>query len=86
MLRERYEQIRERVLQPTGIRVGSDVAMQRGMRSWMEAGWREEISPLAPALAAGGPRVEPAFQQVVAIWAGVLVDQAERSYGGPREA
>ncbi len=84
MLRERYEQIRERALERTSI--GSDVVMRRGMRSWMEAGGREEVAPVAPASHAGRPQPDQAFQQIVAVWASVLVGQAERSYGGQREA
>ena len=86
MLRQRYEQIRERAIGRTAIGIRNDVVMRRGMRSWMEAGGREEVSPMAPAFPGGGPPVEPALQQIVAVWAGVLVSQAERSYGGPREA
>ena len=86
MLRQRYEQIRERALERTALSISSDVVMRRGMRSWMEAGGREEVSPVAPAFSDGGPQVEPAFQQIVAVWASVFVDQAERSYGGQREA
>jgi len=86
MLRQCYEQIRERALHRTAPSISSDVVMRRGMRSWMEAGGREEVSPATPAFPDGGPQVEPAFQQIVAVWAGVLVGQAERSYGGPREA
>ena len=86
MLRQHYEQIRERALQRTALRISSDVVMRRGMRSWMEAGWREEVSPVPPALSDGRPQTGLTFQQIVAVWAGVLVGQAERSYGGQREA
>lgn len=86
MLRKRYEQIRERALERTAMGVGSDVVMRRGMRSWMEAGWREEVVPVAPCSPEGRPQSDQAFQQFVAVWASVLMGQAERSYGGQREA
>jgi hypothetical protein len=86
MLRQRYEQIRERALARTAIGIGSEVAMRRGMRSWMEAGWREEVTSAAPAPHAERPQPDRAFQQIVTVWASVFVGQAERSYGGQREA
>jgi len=86
MLRERYEQIRERALGRTAIDIGSEVVMRWGMRSWMEAGCRAEVAPAAPASPAGRPQPDQGFRQIVAVWASVLVGQAERSYGGPREA
>lgn len=85
MLRQRYEQIRERALQRTAIAIGSDVVMRRGMRSWMETGWRQEVAREAPAFPEETPQLDQAFQQIVAVWASVFVSQAERSYGG-REA
>ncbi len=85
MLRERYEQIRKRALERTAIGIGSDVVMRRGMRSWMEASWQEEVASVAPACHAGRPQPDQAFQQLVAVWASVLVGQAERSSGGQRE-
>ncbi len=86
MWRERYEQIRERALQRTASGIGNEVVMRRGMRSWMEAGWREGAASGAPASSAGRPRPDPAFQQIAAVWASIFVSQAERSYGGQREA
>ncbi len=79
MLRERYEQIRQRAIQRTGISIGSEVVMRRGMRSWMEACGREDMSPVAPAFPDAGPQVESAYRQIAAVWADVLVGQAERS-------
>lgn len=81
MLRERYEQIRERVLERTAMDIGSDIVMLRGMRSWMEAVWREGMASLAPASPESKLRPDHGFQQIVAVWASVLVGQAERSYG-----
>ena len=81
MLRKRYEQLRERALERTVISIGSDVVMRRGMRSWMEAGGREEMPAVAPAF----PQADPAFRQIVTVWASALVGRAERSYGGQRE-
>jgi hypothetical protein len=85
MLRERYEQIRKRALERTAIGIGSDVVMRRGMRSWMEASWQEEVASVAPACQEGRPQPDQAFQQLVAVWASVLMGQAERSSGGQRE-
>lgn len=85
MLRERYEQIRERAIERTASSMGSNVVMRQGMRSWMEAGGREEIATVAPGFHQGTMQVDPAFRQIVAVWASVLVDQAERSSGGQRE-
>lgn len=85
MLRERYERIRERALEPAAAGVGSDVVMCRGMRSWMETGWQGEMAPVAPAPTEGRLPPDRAFQQIVAVWASVLVGQAERSYRGQRQ-
>jgi hypothetical protein len=86
MLQQRYEQIRERALQQTAMAIGSEMVMRRGMRSWMEAGWRETTAPVAPASHEARPQPDQAFQQIVAVWASLLVSQAERSYGGQRQA
>lgn len=86
MLRERYEHIRKRALERTALAVGSEVVMRRGMRSWMEAGWRPEVTPEAPAVQEERPQLDQAFQPIVTVWASVFVSQAERSYGGQREA
>jgi len=48
MLRERYEQIRQRALERTAIAVGSGVVIRHGMRSWMETGFREEAAAEVP--------------------------------------
>ena len=85
MLRERYEQIRQRALERTAMGIGSDVVMRRGMRSWMEASWQQEVASVAPASHEGRPQPDQAFQQIVAVWASVFVAQAERSTGGQRE-
>jgi hypothetical protein len=86
MLRERYEQMRERALERTALGTGSDLVMGRGMRSWMETGWQEETAVIAPAPAGRRLQPEQNFQQIVTVWASVLLWQAERSYGGPRKA
>ena len=85
MLCKLYEQIRERALERTVISIESDMAMRRGMRSWMEAGGREEMAAVAPGFPAGTTQADPAFRQIVTLWASALVGQAERSYGGQRE-
>ena len=85
MLRERYEHIRKRALERTALAGGSEVVMRRGMRSWMEAGWRQEATP-EPAVQEEKPQLDQAFQPIVTVWASVFVSQAERSYGGQREA
>ncbi|HXJ41347.1 MAG TPA: hypothetical protein VNH18_18845 [Bryobacteraceae bacterium] len=79
MLRKRYEQMRERVLEQSATGAGSDLVMRRGMRSWMEVGWQEETAVIAPAPADGRLRPKQNFQQMVAVWASVLLWQAERS-------
>ena len=86
MLRERYEQMRERALERTAMGAGSDLVMRQGMRSWMEAGWPQESAAVAPAPAERRLRPDQDFQQMVAVWASVLVGQAERSHGGQRKA
>lgn len=86
MLRERYEQMRERALARTAMGAGSGLVMHQGMRSWMEAGWQQESVAVAPAPAERRLRPEQYLQQIVAVWASVLVRQAERSYGGQRKA
>jgi len=48
----------------------------------MEAGWREEIAPVAPAPLKGRLDPDHGFQQMVAVWASLLVGQAERSHRG----
>jgi hypothetical protein len=82
ILRERYEQLRQRALERTATGMGSELAMCRGMRSWMEAGWREEMAPVSPAPSGGGLQPDHSFQQMAAVWASVLVGQAERSHRG----
>lgn len=79
ILRERYEQIRERALEQTANAIGSDVLTRCGMRAWMEADWREQVGPVAPAFPAARPRPDVNFQQIVTVWASVLMGQAERS-------
>ena len=86
MLRERYEQMREGALERSAKGAGSDMVMRRGMRSWMEAGRQQDSAAVAPAPAEGRLRPDRDFQQMVAVWASVLVWQAERSYGGQRKA
>ena len=87
MLRQRYEQIRQNPLERTAIGMGSDVVIRHGMRSWMEtASWEEAAAAGTPAFQDGRPPADPSFQQIVAVWASVFVDQAERSNGGQREA
>jgi hypothetical protein len=82
MLRERYEQLRARALERSAIAIRGDLVMHRGMRSWMESGSWEE----APAFPEGRAPADQSLQQIVTVWASVLVGQAERSYGGQREA
>jgi hypothetical protein len=48
----------------------------------MEAGWREEFAPLTPAPSEGRTQPNPGMQQMAALWASVLVGQAERSHRG----
>jgi hypothetical protein len=86
MLRERYEQIRQRALERTAIAVGSGVVIRHGMRSWMETGFREEAAAGVPVFPEGGPPPDGSFQQIVAVWATVLVGQAERNCDGQRQA
>jgi hypothetical protein len=86
MLRERYEQIRQRALERTAIAMGSGVVIRHGMRSWMETSSWEEAAAGAPALQEGRSPADQSFQQIVAVWASVLVGQAERSCGGQRQA
>lgn len=56
--------------------------MCRGMRSWMEAGWREEMVPVLPAPSEGRLQPNQGFRQMAAVWASALVGQAERSHRG----
>lgn len=86
MLRERYEQIRQRALERTAIAMGSGVVIRHGMRSWMETGSWEEVAAVAPVFQEGTAAADQSFQQIVAVWANVLVGQAERSCGGQRQA
>lgn len=85
MLRQRYEQIRHRALARTAA-IGSGVVIRHGMRSWMETGSGEEASAMGPVFHEGLPAADHFFQQIVAVWASVLVGQAERSCGGQRQA
>jgi hypothetical protein len=86
MLRERYEQVREQALERAGSGPANTGEIRWGMRSWMEAGSQPENSTVrsAPVETRSQPGWE--FSQMVAVWASVLVWQAERSYRGQREA
>ncbi len=86
MLRERYEQMREQALERAGIGLANAGAMRWGMRSWMEAGYQQENSTVMSAPVETRSQPDWEFSQMVAVWASVLVWQAERSYGGQREA
>jgi hypothetical protein len=79
MLRQQYEQIRQSALERTGIGMGSGVVIRHGMRSWMETGSWEEAATGPPAFQEGRPLADRSFQQIVSVWASVLVGQAERS-------
>ena len=76
--------MRERALTQAG---GRELGMRWGMRSWIEAGGREQAAPVAPT---GQERTEPPpedrWQQIAALWASVFVGQAERSQCGQRQA
>jgi hypothetical protein len=85
MLRQRYEQIRARALERAAIGI-SETVMRLGMRAWMEAGCQAEIVYAAPAPTEGRLPLDGSFRQIVAVWASAIVDQAERSYGGSRQA
>ena len=78
--------MREQALERAGIDPANAGAMRWGMRSWMEAGDQQEDATVrsAPIEMRSQPAWE--FSQMVAVWARVLVWQAERSYGGQREA
>lgn len=86
MLRQRYEQIRQRALERTAIPIGSGVVIRHGMRSWMETGCGEEVAAVAPVSQQGRSPADRSFQQIVAVWASVLMGQAERSCRGQRQA
>jgi len=79
MLCQRYEQVRAQALQRTALGI-SDTILRLGMRSWMEAGGRAEMTNLAPAPIPGALKSDESFREIVTVWAGVLVGQAERSY------
>lgn len=85
MLRARYEQIRQRALERTAMAMGSSVVIRQGMRSWMEGSW-EEVAAVTPVFQPGSAPADPSFPQIVALWASVLVGQAERSCRGQRQA
>jgi hypothetical protein len=86
MLRQRYEQIRERALRQTTTAIGSDMAMGQGMRSWIEIGGPQEVVREAATFQHETGQHNRVFQQMAAVWASVFVSQAERrSYSG-REA
>jgi hypothetical protein len=78
MLRQRYEQVRAQALQRTAVGI-SDTRLRVGMRSWMEAGGEAEMTEVAPVSTPGTLKSEERFREIVAVWAGVLVGQAERS-------
>lgn len=86
MLRARYEQIRQRALERTALAMGSGILIRQGMRSWMEAGAGESVAVGTPVSPQGTAPAGPWFPQMVAVWASVLVGQAERSCDGQRQA
>ena len=73
MLRERYEQIRQRALERTAMAIGSGVVIRDGMRSWIESGSWEEAAVGAPAFRGERPPADQVFQQIVAVLASVFV-------------
>ena len=80
-LRTQYEQMRERILarDPTG--EAGDLFMQRGMRSWIEAG---EPRPAPRTLPAERQPTDADWKPIVPVIAGLLLRLAERSaYGAP---
>lgn len=85
MLRERYEQIRQGALERTALAMGGGVVIRHGMRSWMETGCREQRVAVTPVVQQASSPADQSFQQIVAVWASVLVSQAERSFGGQRQ-
>jgi hypothetical protein len=86
MWRARYEKMRAQVSGRVGSGTGSDIVMRQGMRSWMETGRQQDSPADGPPPAEGHLRPDRNFQQIVAVWAGVLMGQAERSYGAQRKA
>lgn len=82
MLRERYERMRERALIQAD---GWGLTMSEGMRSWIEAGGSQPGTFLTPARHRQHQPYPERFQQIVALWASVLVSQAERNEDGQRQ-
>jgi hypothetical protein len=82
MLRQNYEQLRQKALEQRATGIGSAMVMQRGMRSWMEAGWREEIAPASTTPTERRLEPDHAMEQMAAVWASLLLGQAERSHRG----
>jgi hypothetical protein len=78
--------MREQALERSGIGSPNPGAMRWGMRSWMETGDQQENATVLSAPVEMRSQPDWEFSQMVAVWAGVLVWQAERSYGGQREA
>jgi len=83
MLCQQYEQIRAQALERTAMGI-SDTMLRLGMRSWMEAGGQAEMTNVAPTPIPGALKSDGSFREIVTVWAGVLVGQAERSYGEQR--
>lgn len=84
MLRQRYEQVRARVLQRAATGTG-DTMLRLGMQSWMEAGCQAEMTDVAPiAMHRTLLPEDESFRRMVTVWASVLMGQAERSYSEPR--
>jgi hypothetical protein len=62
----------------------SDTMLRLGMRSWMEAGCQAEMTDVASVATHGALTADESFRQIVTVWAGVLLGQAERSHSEPR--
>jgi len=75
--RAQYEQIREQNMARTQAGWESDLLIQQGMRSWIEAGG--QMPSQHPAPSAEHQKTDANWKPIIPIVAGLLVGRAERN-------
>ena len=81
--RAQYEQMREQILARVQASSASELLMQQGMRSWIEAGGQ---MPAKPVPSAEPQKTATHWTPIIPIVASLLVRLAERNTNGANHA